>query len=289
MTSYEDEMLRVAIPNKGSLAEPAAALLAEAGYRSRRRGRELVLIDQDNSTEVFFLRPRDIAVYVGEGKVHAGVTGRDLLLDSATGAIEIRGLGFGKSRFRFAAPTGTITKLEELQGARVAASYDRLVRGYLEAAGIEAEVIHLDGAVESSVQLGVADAIADVVETGATLRAAGLDLFGPTILLSEAVLITGQQHLGNPRLSVLEQRLKGVLIARDHVLIDYNIHEADLPAAIEIAPGLESPTVSSLAEEGWKAVRVVVRSAEMNRVMDDLLNVGAKGIIVTELVASRLR
>lgn len=282
-------MLRVAIPNKGSLAEPAAALLAEAGYRSKRRGRELVLIDQDNSTEVFFLRPRDIAVYVGEGKVHAGVTGRDLLLDSATGAIEIRGLGFGKSRFRFAAPAGTITKLEELQGARVAASYDRLVRGYLEAAGIEAEVIHLDGAVESSVQLGVADAIADVVETGATLRAAGLELFGPTILLSEAVLITGQQHLGNPRLSVLEQRLKGVLIARDHVLIDYNIHEADLPAAIEIAPGLESPTVSSLAEEGWKAVRVVVRSAEMNRVMDDLLNVGAKGIIVTELVASRLR
>lgn len=282
-------MLRIAVPNKGSLSESAVSLLSEAGYRSQRRGRELVLLDPANNAEIFFLRPRDIAVYVGEGRIHAGVTGRDLLLDSATNSIELRGLGFGRSRFRFAAPVGTMTTLADLEGKRIAASYDRLVRGYLEAKGVNAEVIHLDGAVESSVQLGVADAIADVVETGSTLKAAGLEVFGPTILESEAILITGTKHLDTPGLKVLDRRLQGVLIARDHVLVDYNIREDDLPTAVAIAPGLESPTVSTLAEDNWKAVRVVVRTAEVNQVMDDLLDAGAQGIIVTQLAASRLR
>ena len=199
------------------------------------------------------------------------------------------GLGFGRSRFRFAAPIGTKSSLADLEGSRIAASYDHLVGGYLTSHGIAADVIHLDGAVESSVQLGVADAIADVVETGSTLKAAGLETFGPTILESEAVLITAPHHLSDPALQVLEQRLRGVIVARDHVLIDYNIRADNLGAATALAPGLESPTVSTLAEDDWKAVRVVVRRAEMNRVMDSLLNVGAEGIIVTSLVASRLR
>ncbi|WP_099332246.1 ATP phosphoribosyltransferase [Actinomyces minihominis] len=282
-------MLRVAVPNKGSLSESAVELLAEAGYRTRRRGRELVLVDAANDVEIFFLRPKDIAVYVGQGRIQAGITGRDLLLDSGTEAIEMLGLGFGRSRFRFAAPASEITALEELQGRRIAASYDRLVTEYLRARGIEAQVIHLDGAVESSVQLGVADAIADVVETGSTLKAAGLTVFGPTILESEAILITAPQHLSDPALRVLEQRLRGVIVARDHVLIDYNIRTDNLEAAAKLAPGLESPTVSTLAESDWKAVRVVVVRREMNQVMDALLDVGAEGIIVTQLVASRLR
>lgn len=281
--------LRVALPNKGSLSQPSIDLLRQAGYRTRRRGRELVLLDHDNNTEIFFLRPRDIAVYVGSGRIHAGITGRDLLMDSSAGAIELRGLGFARSTFRFAAPVGTMTHLADLEGARIAASYDHLVRGYLEAQGISADVVHLDGAVESSVQLGVADAIADVVETGATLRAAGLEVFGPTIIKSEAVLITGPQHLENEALQILDQRVAGVIVARDHVLVDYNIETENLEAAIEVAPGLESPTVSALAEDGWSAVRAVVRAADMNQVMDDLANVGAKGLIVTSLVASRLR
>ncbi len=282
-------MLRVALPNKGSLSDSAVDLLAEAGYRTRRRGRELVLQDAANQTEIFFLRPRDIAVYVGQGRIQAGITGRDLLLDSRTDATELLGLGFGRSQFRFAAPVGTMTNLQDLAGKRIAASYDHLVSGYLESQGIQADVIHLDGAVESSVQLGVADAIADVVETGSTLRAAGLETFGPTILRSEAVLVTAPQHLGDPALRVLEQRLRGVIVARDHVLVDYNILAANLPEATKIAPGLESPTVSALAEDDWKAVRVVVRRQQVNQVMDALLDVGAQGIIVTELIASRLR
>lgn len=282
-------MLRVALPNKGSLSDSAVDLLSEAGYRTKRRGRELVLLDHANDAEIFFLRPRDIAVYVGQGRIQAGITGRDLLLDSGTDAIELLGLGFGRSRFRFAAPVGTMDTLGDLEGQRIAASYDRLVAGYLGEHGISADVIHLDGAVESSVQLGVADAIADVVETGSTLKAAGLETFGPTILESEAVLVTGPRHLSDPALQVLERRLRGVLIARDHLLVDYNILAQNLPSAIQIAPGLESPTVSALAESDWRAVRVVVRSNQVNQVMDELLEVGAEGIIVTSLVASRLR
>lgn len=172
-------MLRIAVPNKGSLSESAVNLLAEAGYRTRRRGRELVLADAANDVEIFFLRPRDIAVYVGQGRIQAGITGRDLLLDSGTKATEMLGLGFGRSRFRFAAPIGTKSELADLQGARIAASYDLLVSGYLASHGIIADVIHLDGAVESSVQLGVADAIADVVETGSTLKSCRTRNFRP--------------------------------------------------------------------------------------------------------------
>ena len=207
-------MLRIAVPNKGSLSEPATTMLAEAGYRTRRTGRELVLRDEAGGIELFFLRPRDIAVYVGQGAVHAGITGRDLLLDSGVDAVEHLPLGFARSTFRFAAPAGTMSSLEDIAGRRVATSYDVLVRDYVKSRGVEAVTVHLDGAVESSVRLGVADLIADVVETGTTLRAAGLETFGEPILTSEAVLITTERYLGAPGLVTLVRRLEGVLRAR---------------------------------------------------------------------------
>lgn len=281
-------MLRIAVPNKGSLSEPTIQILSEAGYKVRRRGRELFLRDVEGDVEMFFLRPRDIAVYVGAGHIQVGITGRDLLLDSGTNAIEYLPLGFAESNFRFAAPQGTMSSLQDLQGKRVAASYDRLVGNYLASKGIDAAVVHLDGAVESSVQLGVADAIADVVETGATLKAAGLEVFEEPILHSEAVLITTEDHRDDPGLKILERRIKGVLVARRHVLVDYMVHEDDLAKVAEITPGFESPTISPLAEPNWKAVRVVVESTRINQVMDDLAEAGAKGIIVTELLASRI-
>lgn len=281
-------MLQIALPNKGSLSEASIALLTEAGYRCKRRGRELVMEDPTNSVRIFFLRPRDIAVYVGAGRIQAGITGRDLLLDSGTDAIEFGALGFGKSKFRFAAPIGTITTIEEIAGHRVAASYDRLVGDYLRSRGVEAEVVHLDGAVESSVQLGVADLIADVVETGSTLKAAGLEVFGDPILESEAILITSPGNSDDPELKVLWGRLQGVLVARRHVLVDYNLKANDLGLAVEIAPGFESPTVSPLADPDWLAVRVVVEREQVNHVMDKLLAIGARGIIVTQLIASRM-
>ena len=281
-------MLRIAVPNKGSLSEPATTMLAEAGYRTRRTGRELVLRDEAGGIELFFLRPRDIAVYVGQGAVHAGITGRDLLLDSGVDAVEHLPLGFARSTFRFAAPAGTMSSLEDIAGRRVATSYDVLVRDYVKSRGVEAVTVHLDGAVESSVRLGVADLIADVVETGTTLRAAGLETFGEPILTSEAVLITTERYLGAPGLVTLVRRLEGVLRARSYVLVDYDVPMSRLHLAAAITPGIESPTVSPLQNPDWVAVRAMVPRADVNRVMDELYEVGARAILVSSLLACRL-
>ena len=281
-------MLRIAVPNKGSLSEPATTMLAEAGYRTRRTGRELVLRDEAGGIELFFLRPRDIAVYVGQGAVHAGITGRDLLLDSGVDAVEHLPLGFARSTFRFAAPAGTMSSLEDIAGRRVATSYDVLVRDYVKSRGVEAVTVHLDGAVESSVQLGVADLIADVVETGTTLRAAGLETFGEPILTSEAVLITTERYLGAPGLVTLVRRLEGVLRARSYVLVDYDVPMSRLHLAAALTPGIESPTVSPLQNPDWVAVRAMVPRADVNRVMDELYEVGARAILVSSLLACRL-
>ena len=281
-------MLRIAVPNKGSLSEPATTMLAEAGYRTRRTGRELVLRDEAGGIELFFLRPRDIAVYVGQGAVHAGITGRDLLLDSGVDAVEHLPLGFARSTFRFAAPAGTMSSLEDIAGRRVATSYDVLVRDYVKSRGVEAVTVHLDGAVESSVRLGVADLIADVVETGTTLRAAGLETFGEPILTSEAVLITTERYLGAPGLVTLVRRLEGVLRARSYVRVAYDVPMSRLHLAAALTPGIESPTVSPLQNPDWVAVRAMVPRADVNRVMDELYEVGARAILVSSLLACRL-
>jgi len=286
-------MLRVAVPNKGSLSEAASAMLSEAGYRQRRDTRELVMMDPDNDIEFFFLRPRDIAVYVGRGTLDVGITGRDLLLDAEVEAEELLPLGFAASTFRFAGPVGDFTKVEELEGKRLATSYDGLLRGYLAERGISAKVVRLDGAVESSVRLGVADAIADVVETGNTLKAAGMEIFGEPILKSEAVLIrrTGQGGAANgtaKEIEVLIRRLQGVLVARQYVLMDYDIRKELVEEAAALTPGLESPTVSPLRDSDWVAVRSMVPKKETNRIMDELYDLGARAILVSSIHACRI-
>ncbi len=282
-------MLRVAVPNKGSLSEPAVAMLKEAGYRQRRDSRELVLSDPENGVEFFFLRPRDVAVYVGAGTVDAGITGRDLLLDSGANAEEHLALEFARSTFRFAAPSGTITDIKKIGGLRVATSYNTLVADYLEAQGVTpAAVVHLDGAVESSVQLGVADIIADVVETGTTLKAAGLAVFGEPILVSEAVLIRRKGIEVPVGLETLTRRLQGVLTAHKYVLMDYDVPAALVQKAVAVTPGLESPTVSPLHDTEWVAVRAMVPKNQTNKVMDELYEIGARAILVTGIMACRL-
>lgn len=282
-------MLRIAVPNKGSLSTPATDMLREAGYRQRRDSRELVLSDADNDVEFFFLRPRDVAVYVGSGTVDVGITGRDLLLDSHADAVEHLPLGFAGSTFRFAAPAGSVSTVEQIAGKRVASSYTTLVASHLAAQGVEpAAIVHLDGAVESSVQLGVADVIADVVETGTTLRAAGLETFGEPILRSEAVLIRRAGDEPPAGLQILTRRLQGVLTAREYVLIDYDVPIELVDAAVAVTPGFESPTVSPLHNGQSAAVRAMVRRSDTNRVMDTLYDVGARGILVTSIHACRL-
>jgi ATP phosphoribosyltransferase len=289
-------MLRVAVPNKGSLSEAAAELLSEAGYRQRRDARELVLVDPDNDVEFFFLRPRDIATYVGSGQIAVGLTGRDLLLDAEADAEEILALGFGGSTFRYAAVPGTVTDVASFAGKRVATSYAGLVRRDLAARGVDAEVVHLDGAVETAVRLGVADVIADVVSTGTTLRQAGLEIVGDPILHSEAVLIagagaadaSGRDRRDDPAIALLLRRINGVIIARRYVMIDYDVRREAVEPACAITPGIESPTVSPLHDQGWVAVRAMVERRETNRVMDELWGLGARGILVTDILACRL-
>jgi ATP phosphoribosyltransferase len=279
-------MLRIAVPNKGSLADVAAQMLGEAGYRLRRDPKELTVSDPRNDAEFFYLRPRDIATYVGSGALDVGITGRDLLLDSGSAAVEVAPLDFASSTFRFAGPAGRYAGLEDLRGLRVATSFTGLVGAFLEREGVQAELVHLDGAVETAVRLGVADVVADVVETGATLRAQGLEIFGPVILESTAVLISGAARAEG--LDVLERRLTGVLVARRWVMVDYDVPRRLLEEATAVAPGYESPTVSPLQDPEWAAVRVLVPRAEMNLVMDRLYALGARAIFVTPIHAARL-
>jgi ATP phosphoribosyltransferase len=281
-------MLRVAVPNKGSLSEPASQMLAEAGYRQRVDARELVVADADNDIEFFFLRPRDVAVYVGSGRLDVGITGQDLLLDSGADAEPILELGFARSTFRWAGLPDGPQQIAELAGKRVATAYPGVVRSYLSGCGVSAEVIRLDGAVETSVRLGVADVIADVVSTGTTLRNAGLEIFGEPLLSSQAVLIRGRGKPASPAVEQLMRRLKGVIIARQWVLLDYDIPNELLEKAVAITPGFESPTVSPLHTGGWSAVRSMVESRHTNKVMDELWDLGARGILVTGIHACRL-
>jgi ATP phosphoribosyltransferase len=279
-------MLRIAVPNKGSLAETAAQMLSEAGYNGRRDPRDLVVSDPHNDVEFFYLRPRDIATYVGSGALDVGITGRDLLLDSRSSAAEIASLDFGDSTFRFAGPSGRFTDLADLEGLRVATSYPGLVGTFLAGHGVTVDLVTLDGAVESAVQLGVADAVADVVSTGSTLRKAGLQIFGPVILESTAVLITSENQ--NPGINTLLRRLQGVLVARQYVLVDYDVHVDNLDAACQAASGIESPTISSLRDPNWVAVRVMIPRVDTNRVMDHLYELGARAILVTSIHNARL-
>ena len=279
-------MLRIAVPNKGSLSETAVLMLHEAGYKTRRDPRELVITDSRNDVEFFYLRPRDIATYVGSGVLDVGITGRDLLLDSGSSATEITSLNFGDSTFRFAAPVGRFTELSQLSGLRVATSYPGLVEQFLQQHGVRAQLVRLDGAVESAVRLGVADAVADVVSTGTTLRAAGLEIFGPVILESTAVLIGKDPALSG--VDTLLRRLQGVLVAQQYVLIDYDVPVRCLAEATAVTPGFESPTISPLHDPDWVAVRAMIPANDRNQVMDALYAVGARAILVSAIHAARL-
>jgi len=282
------DVLRIAVPNKGSLATAATEKLREAGYRQRTDSKELTLLDAENGVEFFYLRPRDIALYVGSGTLDVGITGRDLLLDSGAKAEEALALGFGRSRFRFAARPGELADLDRLAGKRIATSYVGLVRRHLEERGLDAEVIRLDGAVETSIQLGVADVVADVVETGSTLHQAGLEIVGDVVLESEAVVVTRSDAPDPAGFEVFRRRIDGVLVARAYVMMDYDIPEGAVEQAVALTPGIESPTVSPLHREGWVAVRSMVPRAGAQRLMDQLYGIGARGILLTDIHACRL-
>ncbi|MCO8276636.1 ATP phosphoribosyltransferase [Actinoplanes sp. TRM 88003] len=280
-------MLRIAVPNKGTLSQPASQMLRDAGYRQRTDPKDLICRDEANNVEFFYLRPRDIATYVGSGDLDLGITGRDLLVDSGVPAAEVLDLNFGGATFRWAAPSGSIASADEIGGKRIATAYPGVVERYLAEHELKADVVRLDGAVENAVRLGVADLIADVVETGATLRQAGLVTLGEPLLRSSAVLIGRADH-DNAFAAQLVRRLQGVLVARSYVMLAYDVRADLLDQATGLTPGIESPTVSPLHREGWVAVQAMVPRADVHKVMDELYELGARAILVTDIANCRL-
>lgn len=282
-------MLQIALPNKGTLSEASVQLAQEAGYRCHRYGRELVVRDSENAMEFVFLRPRDIAIYVSQGVIELGITGRDLATDSGAAVVELLPLRFGRSRFRYAVPEASTLTPASLEGLRIATSYPHIVADDLERRGQHAEIIRLDGAVEISIQLGVADIIADVVESGRTLAEAGLKTVGDPILDSEAVLIAKDRRItAQPRVKSFVDRLQGIVVAREYVMVEYDAPEHLLEVACVITPGIEAPTVSPLSREGWVAVKSMAMKKDVNDIMDKLHSLGAKGIIITEILTCRI-
>ena len=279
-------MLRVAVPNKGILSEFATAMLEEAGYAVRRDSKTLRVLDSEHAIEFFYLRPRDIATYVGTGALDLGLTGLDLLADSRSQAIRVADLNFGKSTFRLAAPAGAFKSVQELSGKRIASAYPSIIEDYLASVGVSATIIKLDGAVETAVSLGVADAVADVVSTGNTLLQAGLEIFGPVILESSAYLIANEKSVD--RAAGLLRRLNGVVVAREYVIFDYDCPVALLEKASVITPGIESPTVSPTKDPDWVAVRALVKREDTNTKMDELYDLGARAILVSAIHAARI-
>lgn len=278
-------MLRVAVPNKGALSEPAAEILSEAGYRRRSDPKDLTVVDPVNNVEFFFLRPKDIAIYVGSGDLDFGITGRDLAQESDAPIRERLALGFGSSSFRYAAPAGREWTTADLAGKRIATAYPNLVRKDLAARGIAATVIRLDGAVEISVQLGVADAIADVVGSGRTLGLHDLAAFGDPLCDSEAVLIERADPDGEAAAArdQLAARVQGVVFGQQYLMLDYDCPRSVLDRATGITPGLESPTIAPLADPDWVAVRALVPRSDVNATMDELVAIGAKAILASDI------
>jgi len=282
-------MLKVALPNKGSLSEDAIKMVGEAGYKCKRHGPELTITDKNNDVAFFFLRPRDIPLYVNGGEIDLGISGRDLARDSGTPLHELISLGFGKSSFMYAVPDSSELTPDTLEGKRIATSYKYLVEQDLAARGLNATVLRLDGAVEIAIKLGVADAIADVVQTGRTLREAGLRTVGDPIFESEAVVLArNAEETDNAIRTKFLERLRGIVTARQYAVVEYDIPNKSLDQACEITPGIESPTISPLSEENWSAVKAMVKKNNLNTIMDHLSELGAKGIMVTEIKTCRI-
>ena len=282
-------MLRIALPNKGALSEDAVTLVREAGYKVRRAEGDLIARDPANEVEFFFLRPRDIAVYVSDGTLEIGITGRDLARDSPVDVAELLALGFGRSSFFYAVPKERDVLPNDFGGYRIATSYPHIVARDLEARGVEATVVELDGAVEISVRLGVADAVADVVQTGRTLDQNGLKTVGTPVLESEAILIGRDGGLVE-RLEVrtFVERGRGIILARTYVMVEYDVQEHHLDAACAVTPGIESPTIAPLSKPGWVAVKAMAERADVHTLVDRLAALGARGIIVTEIKTCRI-
>ncbi len=280
-------MIKVALPNKGVLFEPTVELLASCGYRAGRTATSLSSFDAENGVEFYFLRPGDIPVYISNGILDAGITGKDFVAEQGLEPMVLRDLNYGGSRLCAAVPEGSpVRTLDEVAKLRMATSLPNIVRRFF--APREVDIVELEGAVEISVQLGIAEAVVDVVDTGSTLKQAGLRTVGEPLFQSSAALFAHPGRELQEEVLVLKSRIEGKLVAYEYMMVEYDVPLAILPLACTITPGIESPTVMPLQAEGWYGVKAMVRRKEANRILDELSRAGCKGILLTSIESARI-
>jgi ATP phosphoribosyltransferase len=281
-------LLRIGVPSKGRLAEISAQLLNEAGLTFRRPERSLFARCRDMPVEITFLRTDDIPVLCAEGAIDLGVTGADLVAESGADLVHRLDLGIGSCRLALCvAEDSTVADARQLAGQRIATSFPRITRDWLAKRGVEAHFVELSGSVEIMIQLEVADAIVDLVETGSTLAANKLRVLDE-IGRYETVLVQNHKAADPATADRLVRRLEGIVIARSYSLLEYNIPRARLRDAEKITPGFKSPTVSALEDADWCAVRAMVKRGEAHAIMERLEAIGASAIIETDISNCRL-
>ncbi|MCA9126773.1 MAG: ATP phosphoribosyltransferase [Planctomycetales bacterium] len=282
------EYLRIGIPSKGRLSELATSLLNQAGVEFRRQERTLFARVKQLPVEMIFLRTEDIPVLCEEGAIDMGITGSDLVVESGADVDVRMPLGVGHCRLSLCVPDDSpIKECEQLDGKRIATSFPRVTRQFLQSHNADVHLVELSGSVEIMITLGVADAIVDLVETGSTLAANRLRIL-TDIGKYETVLIQNKHCQRPEMINRIVRRLEGVVIARDYSLLEYNILRENLAAAEVITPGFNSPTVNSLEDKNWCSVRTMVRRTEVIDAMEKLEDLGASAILETEIGNCRL-
>ncbi|CAA9962213.1 hypothetical protein PTNB73_03116 [Pyrenophora teres f. teres] len=308
--SLNDRLL-FAVPKKGRLHQACLDLLHGSDIQFHRHSRLDIALVKNLPLALVFLPAADIPTFVGEGRVDLGITGRDQVAEhecvtpptATTGVDEVLDLGFGKCSLQVQVPAkGDLIKPEDLIGKNVVTSFTNLTEQYyrrLEAeqtgntdgktngdAKLKTVIKYVGGSVEAACALGVADGIVDLVESGETMRAAGLKAIS-TVVSSSAILIKSK-HPSDPKLvELITARIKGVITAQKYVLCTYNIERSKLDTARKITPGRRAPTVNALEEDGWVAVQAMVLRKDIAIAMDKLTEVGASDLIVTKIENSR--
>ena len=280
-------MIKVALPNKGQLFEPTVDLLTSCGYRLNKNPRSLTIVDRENNVEFYFLRPGDIPLYIANGVLSAGITGKDFVAEAGEEPAQLLDLYFGHSKLHAAVMRASPCRtLDEIAGLRLATSFPTIARRFF--AGRKLEITELEGAVEIAIQLGIADAVIDVVDTGNTLEQAGLRIVGEPLFRSNAALFAHPGFEEDEEVCTLRTRIEGRIVAHEYMMVEYDCPAAILAAATRLTPGLESPTITPLQREGWLAVKAMVKKREANQIMDDLSRLGARGILLLTIETARI-
>jgi len=279
-------MIKVALPNKGQLFERTLGMLLACGYRINKSVRDLSTIDHENEVEFFFLRPGDIPLYVANGILDAGITGQDFVAEKGLSPTCLFELNYGQSKLCVAVPAELeIESIAQLRGKRIATSFPNLTARFFPEREL---LVELEGAVEISVRLGIADAVVDLVETGSTLKQAGLKIVGAPLFESRAALFAHPGREVPEELTTLRNRLEGKVLAQEYMMVEYDCPAEILKRACATTPGIESPTVMSLEKPGWFSVKSMVKRRDAQRIMDDLARQGCRGILLSALDSVRI-